>query len=51
MNTNTVTWEEPPARRRGYEGVMPAIVEQLKSREYHQMKAAARRRLTTGATR
>lgn len=32
MNTNTVTWEEPPAPRRRRKGVMPAIVEQLKSR-------------------
>lgn len=32
MNTNTVTWEEPPVTRRGRKGVMPAIVEQLKTR-------------------
>lgn len=32
MNTPAVTWEEPPVTRRGRKGVMPAIVEQLKSR-------------------
>lgn len=32
MNTHAVTWEEPTAVRRGRKGVMPAIVEQLKSR-------------------
>ena len=32
MNTPAVTWEEPTTARRGRKGVMPAIVEQLKSR-------------------
>ena len=32
MKTPTVTWEEPPASARGRIGIMPTIVEQLKTR-------------------
>lgn len=48
MNTKTVTWEEPPAKKVRGGSKMPAIAEQLKTRPGQWARIDAKQRAAAG---